>query len=194
MAAWEERLAAAGARVHRQRREYVLALAARLGPAERMLFSGGESVHVQYRPSPAASAELDPSRFEGQFLEALDRARARDATLGFTGEGPHRDELQVSASGVDLRKFGSSGQLRAAMIVLCVGKLGLLKVDRLEAPLFLMDDFDSDLDERRSTSLLEFLRDGGFQAVMATAKDGFVDGLGMSCHRIRMEGGVARAA
>jgi hypothetical protein len=29
---------------------------------------------------------------------------------------------------------------------------------------------------------------------MATAKDGFVDRLGDSFHRIRMEGGLARAA
>ena len=57
-----------------------------------------------------------------------------------------------------------------------------------------MDDFDSDLDEHRTRSLVEFLRDGGFQAIMATAKDGFVDRLGVSFHRIRMEGGLARAA
>ena len=38
MEAWEDRLAAAGSRIHRQRREYTLGLATRMGPAERMLF------------------------------------------------------------------------------------------------------------------------------------------------------------
>ena len=57
-----------------------------------------------------------------------------------------------------------------------------------------MDDFDSDLDEGRTRSLVDFLRDGGFQSLMATSKDGFVDRLGVPFHRIQMEGGMARAA
>ena len=113
---------------------------------------------------------------------------------GFTAEGPHRDDLEATLSGADLRKFGSAGQLRAAMIILCAGKLGLLRDKRGESPLFLMDDFDSDLDEGRTRSLVDFLRDGGFQALLATSKEGFVDRLGVPFHHIRMEGGLARAA
>jgi hypothetical protein len=41
---------------------------------------------------------------------------------------------------------------------------------------------------------VDFLLEGGFQALMATSKDGFVDRLGIPFHRIRMEGGLARAA
>jgi recombinational DNA repair ATPase RecF len=57
-----------------------------------------------------------------------------------------------------------------------------------------MDDFDSDLDENRTRSLVEFLCAGGFQAILATSKDGFVDKLGVPFQRIHMEGGQARAA
>jgi DNA replication and repair protein RecF len=194
MDAWEDRLAAAGAAIHRQRREYALGVASRMGTAERMLFPDGETLRIRYRPSPASAGEDDPSRFATLFREDLGRKRRRDQALGFTAEGPHRDELEVALDGADLRKFGSAGQLRAAMIALCAGKLGLLSDERREAPLFLMDDFDSDLDELRTRSLVEFLRDGGFQAVLATSKDGFVDRLGVPFRRIRMEGGFARAA
>jgi len=165
-----------------------------MGPAERMLFSDTDEMRIRYRPSPTEAGEADPSRFATLFKDALTRRRGRDLALGFTAEGPHRDDLEVTLSGADLRTFGSAGQLRAAMIALCAGKLGLLRDERREAPLFLMDDFDSDLDEHRTRSLLEFLRDGGFQAVLATAKDGFVDRLGVPFHRIKMEGGSARAA
>lgn len=194
MEAWEDRLATAAAAIHRQRREYILGVASRMGAAERALFPEGEEVAVRYRPSPAAAEADDPSRFGEHMRHALGRTRRRDQALGFTSEGPHRDDLDVTLSGNDLRKFGSGGQLRAAMLALCAGKLGLMKDERHEAPLFLMDDFDSDLDEQRTRSLVELLRDGGFQAILATAKDGFVDRLGGSFHRIRMEGGFARAA
>jgi len=194
MEAWEDRLASAAAAIHRQRREYVVSVASRMGPAERMLFPECDPLRVEYRPSPAGAKDTDPSRFTVLFREALAEKRRRDHALGFTAEGPHRDDLEVTLAGADLRKFGSAGQLRAAMIALCAGKLGLLRDERHEAPLFLMDDFDSDLDEQRTRSLIEFLREGGFQAIMATAKDGFVDRLGVPFHRIRMEGGLARAA
>jgi DNA replication and repair protein RecF len=194
MEAWEDRLAVAAARIHQQRRECVVGIASRMGPAERMLFPDGDEIRIRYRPSPTATGEGDPSRFAGLFRDALAHKRSRDQALGFTAEGPHRDDLEVTLQGADLRKFGSAGQLRAAMIALCAGKLGLLRDKRGESPLFLMDDFDSDLDEGRTRSLVDFLREGGFQALMATSKDGFVDRLGVPFHRIRMEGGLARAA
>ena len=194
MEAWEDRLAAAAARVHRQRLECILGMGSRMGPAERMLFPEGDELRIRYRPSPASACESDASQFAGLFRDALAHKRSRDQALGFTAEGPHRDDVEVTLGGADLRKFGSAGQLRAAMIALCAGKLGLLKDKRGESPLFLMDDFDSDLDEGRTRSLVDFLLDGGFQALLATSKDGFVDRLGAPFQRIRMEGGVARAA
>jgi DNA replication and repair protein RecF len=191
--AWDERLAAAASRIHRRRRAYVLSVSARLGPAERMLFPDGEDVGIRYRPSPLEAGEDDPARFETIFMESLLRTRRRDRALGFTADGPHRDDCEVTLQGIDLRKFGSSGQLRGAMVALCAGKLGLLRDERHEGPLFLMDDFDSDLDENRTRSLVEFLCAGGFQAILATSKDGFVDRLGVPFQRIHMEGGQARA-
>jgi DNA replication and repair protein RecF len=194
METWEDRLAVAASRVHRQRREYVVGLSAKLGAAERALFPDGQEIRIRHRPSPTRAADSDPSEFPSLYRESLARSRARDAALGFTADGPHRDDLDVTLDGADLRKFGSAGQLRAAMIALSAGKLGLLKDQRQESPLFLMDDFDSDLDEARTRSLVDFLRDGGFQALLATSKDGFVDRLGFPFPRIRMEGGLARAA
>lgn len=193
MEAWEDRLAAAAARIHQQRREYLVGLASRMGPAERTLFPEGEAVRIRYRPSPASTGDIDPTKFASRFRDTLAQKRSRDQSLGFTAEGPHRDDIEVTLEGADLRRFGSAGQHRAAMIALCAGKLGLLSEERGEAPLFLMDDFDSDLDEDRTKSLVEFLRDGGFQAIMATSKDGFVNRLGVPFHRIKMEGGLARA-
>ena len=194
MEAWEERLAAAGARIHRRRREYVVGLTSRLGPAERVLFSEGGEVRARYLPSPLESERTDSGGFESAYREALGRVRKRDETLGFTSIGPHRDDLELTLDGADLRRFGSAGQLRAAMVALCAGKLGILRDERREAPLFLMDDFDSDFDDGRARALVDFLRNGGFQALLATSKDGWLDRLGCPLPVIRVEGGLARAA
>ncbi|HEX4825963.1 MAG TPA: DNA replication and repair protein RecF [Candidatus Polarisedimenticolaceae bacterium] len=192
--AWDEQLTEAASRLHRQRRAYVLELGCRLGEAERALLAPEEEIVLRYRPSPSASAERDPAEFAGTFREALARSRGRDLALGFTSEGPHKDDLETVFAGADIRRFGSAGQLRATMIALCAGKLSLLKERHQESPLFLMDDFDSDLDEIRVRSLIDFLSAGGFQALLASSKVGSLERPGFSFPTIRMEGGLARAA
>lgn len=192
--AWDEQLAEAAARLHRRRRAYVLELACRLGEAERALLAPEETIGLRYRPSPAASEERDPSEFSAVYRDALKRGRGRDLALGFTSDGPHRDDLETTFAGADIRRFGSAGQLRATMIALCAGKLSLLRERHRESPLFLMDDFDSDLDEIRVRSLIDFLSAGGFQALLASSKVGTLEGPGFSFPTILMEGGLARAA
>jgi DNA replication and repair protein RecF len=149
---------------------------------------------VRYRPAPAAATETDGTEFAQIFKQVLKKGRGRDLGLGHTADGPHRDDLVVELSEIDLRRFGSAGQLRASLICLKLGKLSLLGEHGGESPLFLMDDFDSDLDERRAGALTEYLERGGFQTLVATAKEDLAARLGAQLNRIRMEDGVARVA
>jgi DNA replication and repair protein RecF len=190
--AWDERLVEAAARVHRRRREYAVRLASRMGEPGRALFPADSVLSLHYRPSPAKARDEEPGLFRGIFRDALREGRGRDVSLRFTGEGPHRDDLAITLNGVDLRKYGSAGQVRSAMIALKLSKLELLREDRRGAPLFLMDDFDSDLDEQKSASVVAFLAARGAQAILATSKEATAAALGASHCRIRVVGGDAR--
>ncbi len=189
--AWDERLVAAGRAVHAGRRAYATRLAAALREAERAILGDRAELLVRYLPSPVEAREHGSEAFPEVFRAALARERESDEGLGFTAVGPHRDDLRVDLGGVDLRRFGSAGQVRAAMVVLSLGKLEVLRESRGEAPVFLMDDFDSDLDEPRARALAAFLESGGFQAVLATAKEGFAETLGVPVRKIRLEAGQA---
>ena len=151
-------------------------------------------LHLAYKPSPAAATEADPESFEELYLSTLEQFRSRDLSLGYGSVGPHRDDLLVELDGVDLRRFGSAGQVRAAMVALKLAKLCLLQQDRGESPLFLMDDVDTDLDEVRAAAVAEFLQQESFQAVVATSKVDLVKRLGFGFMEVRMDGGTARAA
>jgi recombinational DNA repair ATPase RecF len=72
--------------------------------------------------------------------------------------------------------------------------MSLVRKDRGEPPLFLMDDFDTDVDEIRATALASYLNEGGFQAVVATSKEKMADSLGVPFLKVRMDEGVARVA
>ncbi len=189
---WDERLVAAAVPLHRRRREYAVSVAAELGEISRILFPRShKDVHLHYRPSPAEAGRRDPSKFPEIFAESLRKGRERDLGLGHTFMGPHRDDLRVDLDEMDLLRFGSAGQVRASMVALKLGKLSLIHRAIGETPLFLMDDFDSDLDEVRASDLAGYLNEAGFQALVATSKEAMAEGLGVPFQRIKVDEGVA---
>lgn len=192
--AWDERWLAAAVPVHEARRRYAVELAARCADPARALFANrADAVTLGYRPSPAVLRDTEPARIADTLATALAAGRRRDVEVGHTCLGPHRDELRVDLDGVDLRKFGSAGQVRASVVVLKLAKLLMLKEARGESPIFLMDDFDSDLDEGRAKALAEFLHAGEFQTVVATSKESMVAGLGVEFDAVKMVDGAVRA-
>jgi DNA replication and repair protein RecF len=192
--AWDQPLCAASARIHRERRGYTERLNDQLGEVSRMFFGPNAVLALRYRPSPAEAGEAAEDRLDQILADRLARGRERDMEMGHTCEGPHRDDLAVELDGVDLRRFGSAGQVRAAMVTLKLGKLSLLGIERGESPLFLMDDFDSDLDDGRMSALADFLHHGGFQTLVATSKESQVGRIEVSFMKLRMEDGALRQA
>ena len=188
--AWDERLAQAAGRVHRRRREYAVLLANKLAEPSRRLYPDGTDLTLRYLPSPTSSRDSDPSAYEAILLAALEKNRERDIVLGFTASGPHRDDLVVELDGTDLRKFGSAGQVRAAMVALKLAKLARLQEALEESPVFIMDDFDSDLDEPRAGILAKYLHTGGFQAIVATSKEEFAQRMEIPFRNVKVRDGT----
>jgi len=192
LGAWDERLTVAAGEIHRRRREYAVLLGTELGEAARMLFPEGGSVTLLYRPSPSEAGEAEVTDFSARYMESLERGRKRDLEVGHTCRGPHRDDVVIELEGVDLRRFGSAGQVRGAMIALKLGKLSLLGKARGEVPIFLMDDFDSDLDEVRARAVANHLCKGGCQALVATSKEGMADRIGVPFTKVLLSEGTIR--
>ena len=193
MDSWEERLVRSAARIHRSRRAYAVRVAATMGEVGRALYPAGELLTLRYRPSPSSAADIEPAAYERSLAEALHRGRERDAALGYTGSGPHRDDLVVELDGVDLRRFGSSGQVRLAVVALSLAQLSLLQEEKGEAALFLMDDFDSDLDDTRTSALATYLHQGGFQGLVATSKGDLAGRLPVPLRTVRVDDGTVHA-
>lgn len=191
--AWDERLGLAGAALHGLRRRYVERLTHEIGPIAAELFPAGSRLGLHYRASPAGSLDA-ATGFAELYARRLAVVRERDRELGFTSEGPHRDDLTIGLDGFEIRRFGSAGQARAAMIALKLGKLSLIEKERGETPLFLMDDFDSDLDESRMQALIAWLSRARCQVVVATSKQEMAGRITVAELGLRMEHGVARVA
>jgi DNA replication and repair protein RecF len=114
-----------------------------------------------------------------------------EIAAGYSLVGTHRDDLEILLDGHDIRKFGSAGQQRSALLLLQIANLSVYQAQQQEYPLFLLDDIDAELDYQRIGQLLEFL-DGKTQTFVTTSKESFVENFGRSSAVFRVDSGAAK--
>jgi DNA replication and repair protein RecF len=122
---------------------------------------GLDAAALQYAPRAEGSAE--------ELRAGLEERREQDIRMGRSSWGPHLDELKLSAGTKSLRKYGSQGQQRTALLALLFAERQALLEARQVTPLLLLDDVMSELDPGRRERLVARLGDGG--QVVITAAD-----------------------
>jgi DNA replication and repair protein RecF len=157
---WDGAVAEAAAALIAARSEAIDELADPFAAAAAELgLEGGGG--VEYAPRAAGSAE--------EIRLGLGERREADLRLGRTSWGPHLDEIKLNAAGRSLRRYGSQGQQRAALLALIFAERDVLLEARRVVPLLLLDDVMSELDPERRERLVERL--GGAGQALITAAD-----------------------
>jgi DNA replication and repair protein RecF len=157
---WDAQLAAHGIALMRDRAAAAEAICESFRRLALALGLGGDP-SLAYRPRSRAT---EPSQLAAELSERVDS----DIERGFTGHGPHRDELTASRDGRELRSYGSQGQQRLALLALLLAEREAIAGTRDTPPLMLLDDVMSELDRTRREALVELLRGAGAQSVIAT--------------------------
>ena len=119
------------------------------------------AVELRYRPK-TEGADADAIAAE------LAERREVDLRGGFSAWGPHRDEVELSRDGRSLRRYGSQGQQRVALLSLLFAEREALRAARRRLPLMLLDDVMSELDPDRRGRLVELLARGGQSLITTT--------------------------
>ena len=150
---WTEQAAVLGADLVAARGETIAAL----GPAfgERADELGLPEGTLRYEAVPPTS-------------EALEERFDADLERGTTGLGPHLDDIEILAGDRDLRRFGSQGEQRMAVLSLILAEAALLTERGPAPPLLLLDDVLSELDEGRRQALARQLEGPGQTLITAT--------------------------
>jgi DNA replication and repair protein RecF len=163
LVAWERELAAAGVELITSRREAVDLLASGFAEAAAELCLSGAAT-LRYVPRTLAT---DPAQLAAELRER----READLARGYTAHGPHLDELAVSLDGRPLRRYGSQGEQRAAVLALLFAERRALLEAGRRPPLMLLDDVMSELDAQRRAQLAKRLAEGGQAVLTATEPD-----------------------
>ncbi len=163
LAPWNMTLAQAGVALASDRADAVGRLVERFAARANELGLSG-AVSLEYRRRSAASSA---EALAAELAEALHVDLAR----GHTTRGPHRDDLVIARDGRSLRRYGSQGEQRLALLSLLLAERDALAAARADPPLLLFDDVMSELDAGRRRRLADELRRGGQALITATEPD-----------------------
>jgi DNA replication and repair protein RecF len=161
---WNRQLITYGSRVLAQRAQFFQELKPLLSAVHGRLSGLTEPFTIDYVAGvkiPAArrnqkfDGELEPINWGQLFAATLESDHEDDMRRGTTSSGPHRDDLVFKLGDVDLRRYGSQGQQRLAVLSLKVALAQWVAQATGEPPVLLLDDALSELDATRRAHLLE---------------------------------------
>ena len=147
---WDDKLATAGNALGELRAEAVGRLRPFVSAALRAVAGADADVELTY---------VAPWHETG-LAAALAGSRTDDVRRGVTTVGPHRDEVEIRLAGMPARTQASQGEQRSLALALRLAGHEMVRASTGGAPLLVLEDAFSELDDDRSTALVAALPAG----------------------------------
>ena len=106
-----------------------------------------------------------------ELREAYIKTRQRDLILGWTSQGPHKDDLEMKLGEYPLKQVGSQGQQRTFVLAMKLAQALYLADTTGEAPILLLDDIFDRLDSERVERIVAMVQGEQFGQIFITDTD-----------------------
>ena len=143
---WDEELSNYAINIYNYRNEFIEKIKNKIKNIHAEITNHKEEIEIEYL-SECVSKE--------KYLDLLKQRRKLDIIKGYTTKGIHRDDFNIYINKKELGIYGSQGQHRTAILSLKLAELNIVKDEIGESPILLLDDFMSELDEKRRKNFLE---------------------------------------
>ncbi len=135
--------------------------------------SGIENFYLVYKPViELESYELE--NIKNKLRKKLNDMLPIELRMKNTIIGPHRDDFIFYIDNCDLKKYGSQGQIRMAVLSIKLSEIELLKKYKKTTPILLLDDVFSELDYKKKNNLLKYIKKS-IQTVITTTDLSLID-------------------
>lgn len=159
LAIWEEQMAAEGEEIYRKRSSFVEQLIPMFQQFYKDISSNRETVGVNY----VSHCQRGP------LLDVIRRDRFKDRAVGYSLHGVHRDDLEFTLGGHQMKREGSQGQNKTFVIALKLAQFEFLKRTSSQTlPLLLLDDIFDKLDAQRVERIVSLVSGDGFGQIFIT--------------------------
>lgn len=149
---WEAIMAQSGAYLVQKRERAVADLVPYVEQTLKRFSADQELLSLLYRPA-GIHGNLKPEEYADKLRKSMETHRKKEAMLGMTLSGPHRDDLRLEISGKDVRAYASEGQKRSCIAAMRLGQWERYQAMNGSPPLLSIDDFGAHLDKDRQDRL-----------------------------------------
>lgn len=161
--------------IHHARKDFLAKFSKRFEAFYNQLSGKKESIRLNY------TSQLDTKAY-GDWVVSN---RAKDLAVHRSFSGIHRDEMEMELEGVHIRKYGSQGQMKSALIALKLAEYEFLSHAVEKLPFLLLDDIFEKIDDERAEVLTKIIKSGTFGQIFIT--DTHVERIEQFSHAIGRE-------
>lgn len=159
MEIWEEQMAVEGETIYAKRDSFVRELVPVFQDYYQSISSGREAVGLEYISHCQ----------RGPLLDVIRRDRHKDRAVGYSLHGVHRDDLEFTLGGHQMKREGSQGQNKTYVIALKLAQFDFLKRTCSQTtPMLLLDDIFDKLDAERVEQIVRLVSGDGFGQIFIT--------------------------
>ena len=147
---WDEELAKYAIVISNYRKEFMEKIKNKIKKIHNSEIARKEDINIEY---------ITECNEKEKYLNLLKQRRKLDIIKGYTTKGIHRDDFNICINDRELSVYGSQGQHRTAMLSLKLSEVNIVEEEIGEKPILLLDDFMSELDEKRRNHFLKKIND-----------------------------------
>ena len=119
---------------------------------------GKEIPKISYDADHSLEEGCDKSDIKEKYMELYLNNTEREARVGSTLYGIHKDDIKIEINGKDSRFYASQGQQRSLALAMKMAEGEISREYTGEYPVFLLDDVLSELDENRRKYILSNIK------------------------------------
>lgn len=143
---WDEKLAEEAFIIYQYRKDFIEKIKNKIKKIHEEITDEKEEIKIEY---------ITHCNSKEEYLKQLKERKKLDIIKGYTTKGIHRDDFIIYINNKELSIYGSQGQHRTSILSLKLSEVEIIKDEIGESPILLLDDFMSELDEKRRTHFLE---------------------------------------
>ena len=146
---WNEKLAEYGEKIFTYRNEFIEKIKNKIEDIHNDITSNNEKIKIEYESNCSNKEE---------YIKLLKERTKLDIIKGFTTKGVHRDDFVIYINNEPVNIYGSQGQNRTVILSLKIAELQVIYDEIGEYPILLLDDFMSELDEKRRNNFIDNIK------------------------------------
>lgn len=165
---YEQEFIKYGAKIINSRIKYTKSLSIVLNLLYRKLFNSEQELSIKYESTSAKYNKGSIEEIERELKKEIELKRNRELKYKFSLVGPHRDSFKFILNNYDAKINASQGEKKSIIFALKLSEIEIIKRNKKENPIIIIDDITSYFDENRRNSVLKYLEQKEIQVLISS--------------------------